>query len=124
MILFGLLRLGKLVRLVPYPVMLGFVNGTAIVIATAQLEHFKQGEHWLSGAPLYLMVGLVALTMLVVYVLPKLTRAVPPALVAILSVGVLVYLLGLPTRTWAIWRTSPVACRTWRCRTYRGILKP
>ncbi|MDP9521446.1 SulP family inorganic anion transporter [Pseudomonas putida] len=99
MILFGLLRLGKLVRLVPYPVMLGFVNGLAIVIAMAQLEHFKAGEHWLSGASLYLMIGLVALTMAVVYVLPKLTRAVPPALVAILGVGLLVYLLDLPTRT-------------------------
>ncbi|OLS60702.1 SulP family inorganic anion transporter [Pseudomonas putida] len=99
MILFGLLRLGKLVRLVPYPVMLGFVNGLAIVIAMAQLEHFKQGEQWLQGAALWLMLGLVALTMLVVYVLPKLTRAVPPALVAILGVGVLVWLLDLPTRT-------------------------
>ncbi|MFK0092291.1 SulP family inorganic anion transporter [Pseudomonas sp. NPDC090592] len=99
MILFGVLRLGKLVRLVPYPVMLGFVNGLAIVIAMAQLEHFKDGEHWLSGTPLYLMIGLVVLTMAVVYVLPKLTRAVPPALVAILGVGLLVYLLGLPTRT-------------------------
>ncbi|QXH49735.1 SulP family inorganic anion transporter [Pseudomonas fakonensis] len=99
MILFGVLRLGKLVRLVPYPVMLGFVNGLAIVIALAQLEHFKDGEDWLSGAPLYLMLGLVALTMLVVCVLPKITRAVPPALVAILGVGLLVYLLGLPTRT-------------------------
>lgn len=99
MILFGALRLGKLVRLVPYPVMLGFVNGLAIVIALAQLEHFKEGERWLSGTPLYLMIGLVALTMLVVYILPKLTRAVPPALVAILGVGLLVYLFGLPTRT-------------------------
>lgn len=99
MILFGLLRLGKLVRLVPYPVMLGFVNGLAIVIALAQLEHFKRGEQWLSGAPLYLMLGLVALTMLVVYLLPRLTRAVPPALVAILGVGALVYLLDLPTHT-------------------------
>lgn len=99
MVLFGVLRLGKLVRLVPYPVMLGFVNGLAIVIAMAQLEHFKDGEHWLGGKPLLLMVGLVALTMLVVYVLPKLTRAVPPALVAIVGVGLLVYLLELPTRT-------------------------
>ncbi|WP_110993932.1 SulP family inorganic anion transporter [Pseudomonas sichuanensis] len=99
MILFGVLRLGKLVRLVPYPVMLGFVNGLAIVIALAQLEHFKEGERWLSGTPLYLMIGLVALTMLVVYVLPRLTRAVPPALVAILGVGLMVYLFGLPTRT-------------------------
>ncbi|MDG9857806.1 SulP family inorganic anion transporter [Pseudomonas nitroreducens] len=99
MILFGALRLGKLVRMVPHPVMLGFVNGLAIVIALAQLEHFKDGEHWLSGNPLYVMLGLVALTMAVVYLLPKLTRAVPPALVAILGVGLLVYLLGLPTRT-------------------------
>ncbi|MBG6290132.1 MULTISPECIES: SulP family inorganic anion transporter [Pseudomonas] len=99
MILFGALRLGKLVRMVPHPVMLGFVNGLAIVIALAQLEHFKDGEHWLSGNPLYVMLGLVVLTMAVVYLLPKLTRAVPPALVAILGVGLLVYLLGLPTRT-------------------------
>ena len=99
MVLFGLLRLGKLIRLVPYPVMLGFVNGLAIVIALAQLEHFKTGETWLSGTPLYLMVGLVALTMAIVYLLPHLTRAAPPALVAILGVGLLVYLLDLPTRT-------------------------
>ncbi|WP_028693707.1 SulP family inorganic anion transporter [Pseudomonas cremoricolorata] len=99
MVLFGVLRLGKLIRLVPYPVMLGFVNGLAIVIALAQLEHFKRGEQWLSGTPLYVMIGLVALTMLVVYVLPKITRAVPPALVAILGVGLLVYGLELPTRT-------------------------
>jgi SulP family sulfate permease len=99
MILFGLLRLGKLVRLVPYPVMLGFVNGLAIVIAMAQLEHFKTGETWLSGTPLYVMLGLVAVTMAIVYLLPRLTKAVPPALVAILSVGVGVYLFDLPTRT-------------------------
>ncbi|NBA93410.1 SulP family inorganic anion transporter [Pseudomonas sp. R5(2019)] len=99
MVLFGLLRLGKLVRMVPYSVMLGFVNGLAIVIALAQLEHFKVGAAWLSGTPLYLMLGLVALTMAIVYGLPRLTRAVPPALVAILGVGLMVYLLDLPTRT-------------------------
>ncbi|NER63333.1 SulP family inorganic anion transporter [Pseudomonas sp. MAFF212427] len=99
MLLFGLLRLGKLVRLVPYPVMLGFVNGLAIVIALAQLEHFKDGQLWLAGTALYLMLGLVALTMAIVYVLPRLTRSVPPALVAILGVGLLVYLFDLPTRT-------------------------
>jgi len=99
MLAFGLLRLGKLVRMVPYPVMLGFVNGLAIVIALAQLEHFKRGETWLSGPPLYLMGGLVALTMAIVYLLPRLTRSVPPALVAILGVGLAVYLLDLPTRT-------------------------
>ncbi|MBI6694387.1 SulP family inorganic anion transporter, partial [Pseudomonas corrugata] len=99
MMVFGLLRLGKLVRMVPHPVMLGFVNGLAIVIALAQLEHFKNDGVWLSGTPLYLMGGLVALTMAVVYLLPRLTRSVPPALVAILGVGLAVYLLGLPTRT-------------------------
>ncbi|OZY36066.1 sodium-independent anion transporter [Pseudomonas lundensis] len=99
MMAFGLLRLGKLVRMVPHPVMLGFVNGLAIIIAMAQLEHFKQDGQWLTGTPLYVMAGLVALTMLVVYGLPRLTKVAPPALVAILGVGLAVYLLGLPTRT-------------------------
>jgi len=99
MALFGLFRLGKLVRMVPHPVMLGFVNGLAIVIAMAQLEHFKRDGAWLAGAPLQWMIGLVALTMAIVYLLPRLTRVVPPALVAILSVGLAVYALDLPTRT-------------------------
>jgi SulP family sulfate permease len=99
MMLFGALRMGKLVRMVPHPVMLGFVNGLAIVIALAQLEHFKEGEHWLGGTSLQVMIGLVVLTMAIVYVLPRFTRAVPPALVAILSVGVLAQVLDLPTRT-------------------------
>lgn len=99
MLLFGVLRLGKLVRMVPHSVMLGFVNGLAIVIALAQLSHFKVGDQWLSGTPLVTMLGLVALTMAIVYLMPKLTRAIPPALVAIFSVGLAVYLIGLPTRT-------------------------
>lgn len=103
MALFGLFRLGKLIRIVPHPVMLGFVNGLAIIIALAQLAHFKQitdhGEQWLSGTALYVMGALVALTVGIIYVLPKLTRAVPPALVAIIGVGILVQLLNLPTRT-------------------------
>jgi SulP family sulfate permease len=103
MALFGLLRLGKLVRMVPHPVMLGFVNGLAIIIAMAQLKHFRhatpQGEQWLQGTPLLVMCGLVALTMAIVYVLPRFTKAVPPALVAILGVGLLSYGLQLPTRT-------------------------
>ena len=69
MVAFGLLRLGKLVRMVPHSVMLGFVNGLAIIIALAQLEHFKSGEHWLSGTPLYVMIGLVLVTMAIVYLL-------------------------------------------------------
>lgn len=99
MILFGALRLGKLVRMVPHPVMLGFVNGLAIIIAMAQLEHFKVGEHWLQGPSLWLMLGLVALTMATAYLLPRFTRSVPPALVAILGVGLLANVLDLPTRT-------------------------
>ncbi|NQD81236.1 SulP family inorganic anion transporter [Pseudomonas seleniipraecipitans] len=99
MLAFGLLRLGKLVRMVPHPVMLGFVNGLAIVIAAAQLEHFQHDGHWIEGNELYLMLGLVALTMAIVYILPRLTRAIPPALAAILGVGLLTYFLQLPTHT-------------------------
>lgn len=99
MLLFGVLRLGKLVRMVPHPVMLGFVNGLAIIIALAQLEHFRSGEHWLAGVPLATMLGLVLLTMLVVWLLPRFTRAVPPALVAIVGVGLLAHALHLPTKT-------------------------
>ena len=100
MTLFGLLRLGKLIRMVPHPVMLGFVNGLAIVIALAQLAHFRQAPgQWLHGSAFWLMAGLVALTMAIVYLLPRLTRAVPPALVAIVGVGLASYALHLPTRT-------------------------
>lgn len=103
MALFGLLRLGKLIRMVPHPVMLGFVNGLAIIIAIAQLEHFRhataQGEQWLQGTPLLVMCALVVLTMAIVHLLPRVTKAAPPALVAILGVGLLSYGLQLPTRT-------------------------
>ncbi len=100
MTLFGLLRLGKLIRMVPHPVMLGFVNGLAIVIAMAQLAHFRQAPgQWLQGSALWVMVGLVVLTMAVVYLLPRVTKAVPPALVAIVGVGLASYFLHLPTRT-------------------------
>jgi SulP family sulfate permease len=102
MMLFGLLRLGKLVRMVPHPVMLGFVNGLAIIIAMAQLDHFKTPDgHWLNGQAMAVMLGLVVLTMAIVYLLPRLTKAVPGALVAIIGVSLLVALLGLPTRTLA-----------------------
>uniref|UniRef100_UPI00066FEA23 SulP family inorganic anion transporter n=1 Tax=Frateuria defendens TaxID=2219559 RepID=UPI00066FEA23 len=97
---FGLLKLGKLIRMVPHPVMLGFVNGLAIVIAGSQLEHFRAADGgWLAGAPLYTMLGLAALAMLIVYLLPRLTRALPSALAAIAAVTLLVQALGLHTRT-------------------------
>ncbi|MHC1480409.1 SulP family inorganic anion transporter [Frateuria aurantia] len=102
MIAFGALRLASLIRMVPHPVMLGFVNGLAIIIAMAQLDHFKvhtaSGEQWLHGSALGLMLGLTAATMLVVYVLPKLTRRLPPALVAIVGMAVLCSLFQWPAR--------------------------
>ena len=103
MLLFGALRMGKLIRMVPHPVMLGFVNGLAIVIAMAQLAHFRQAsgdgvEHWLQGTALLTMIVLVALTMLIVYLLPRLSRAVPPALAAIVGIGLLCQVLPLPIR--------------------------
>ena len=93
-ILFGLLKLGRFIRLVPHPVMIGFVNGLAIVILMAQFPSFrdlKTGD-WLSGQPLFVMLGLVALTMLIIQFFPKLTKAVPSTLVAIVTTGVLAFL--------------------------------
>ncbi len=100
----GIFKLGKFIRLVPYPVMLGFVNGLAIVIFLAQLGQFKildnLGNHvWMQGHALYLMLGLVALTMAIIYLLPKLTTAVPSSLAAILTITLLVHGLDLDTRT-------------------------
>ncbi len=87
----GLLRLGKLIRMVPHSVMLGFVNGLAIVIGMAQLGSFKtMGDdglmHYLADTRMGIMIGLVLLTMAIIFVLPKLTRAVPATLVAIVAV--------------------------------------
>ncbi len=103
-LLFAAARLGKFIRMVPHPVMLGFVNGLAIVIFMAQFGHFKVSaadgsQQWMSGAPLYAMLGLIALTMAIIYLLPRLTRAVPATLVAILAVSALVGLLGIDTKT-------------------------
>ena len=87
----GIARLGKLIRMVPHSVMLGFVNGLAIVIGMAQLGSFKTlaadgALVYLQGAPLFWMLGMVALTMAIIWLLPKVTQAVPASLVAILSV--------------------------------------
>ncbi|MCH6235364.1 SulP family inorganic anion transporter [Cognataquiflexum rubidum] len=100
----GVLKLGKLIRLVPHPVMFGFVNGLAIVIAMSQLDQFKfttpdGAIEWMSGNPLYIMLGLVILTMAIIKYLPKLTTAVPSALVAILAVTLIVIFVGFDTRT-------------------------
>mgnify|MGYP000212227443 CR=1 FL=1 len=103
-IMAGLFKLGKFIRLVPHPVMLGFVNGLAIVIFLAQLGQFKvtnsAGElEWLQGTPMMIMAGLIILTMAIIHLLPKLTKAVPSSLVAIVVVTILVQSLGLDTRT-------------------------
>jgi SulP family sulfate permease len=98
-ILFALARLGKFIRMVPHPVMLGFVNGLAIVIFVAQFEHFKQGGSWMAGPQLWTMLGLVALTMAIIYVTPKITKAVPATLVGILAVALLAHFLHIETRT-------------------------
>ena len=102
----GIMQWGKFIRLVPHPVMLGFVNGLAIVIFLAQLGQFKvpvnpddAGEiaasaQWLSGGPLYLMLGLVALTMAIIWIMPRLTRAVPAPLAGIAIVAAVVIGFG------------------------------
>lgn len=99
----GLFKLGKFIRLVPQPVMYGFVNGLAVVIFMAQLEQFKTVVNgnlvWLSGSPLYIMGGLVILTIAIVAFFPKITKAVPPSLVAIIVVFAIVLGFNIDTKT-------------------------
>jgi SulP family sulfate permease len=99
-VIVGIFRLGKFIRLVPQPVMYGFVNGLAVIIFMAQFEQFKTaGGAWLSGTPLLTMAGLVALTVGIVLLFPKITKAVPASLVAIIVVFALVWGLGIDTKT-------------------------
>lgn len=102
-IVVGVFKLGKFIRLVPNPVMYGFVNGLAVIIFMSQLEQFKtlvNGEStWLTGTALYTMAGLVALTIAIVLLFPKISKAVPASLVAILVVFALVFGLGIETKT-------------------------
>ncbi|MDG1941393.1 MAG: SulP family inorganic anion transporter [Flavobacteriaceae bacterium] len=96
----GFLKLGKLMRLVPHPVIFGFVNGLAIIIFISQLEQFKNADgSWLSGSSMNVFLGLVFLTMLIIWGLPKLTKLFPASLIAILSVFGIVYLFGIDTKT-------------------------
>ena len=111
----GITKLGKFIRMVPHPVMLGFVNGLAIVIFLAQLNQFgvdgqpgwldgtfMQGTildvAWLEGGQLYMLLGLVCVTMLIIHFLPRYTNALPSSLVAIVVVSLLVFGLDLDTR--------------------------
>ena len=96
----GFLRLGKLIRLVPHPVIFGFVNGLAIIIFMSQLDQFKDvSGDWLSGTTLYILLGLVLLTMAIIWGLPKITKVIPASLTAILVVFGMVALLGIDTKT-------------------------
>ena len=103
-VLAGVFRLGKFIRLVPHPVMLGFVNGLAIVIFLAQMKQFQFMDDdgaikWLQGEQMFVMLGLIALTMAIIHFLPKFTRVIPSTLAAILAVTLLVIGLDLDTRT-------------------------
>ncbi|WP_053972383.1 SulP family inorganic anion transporter [Mangrovimonas sp. ST2L15] len=99
----GVFKLGKFVRLIPHPVMMGFVNGLAIVIFIAQLGMFTSIENgtavWMHGKELWVMIGLVVLTMGIMFGLPKLTKKLPEALIAILVVSAIVIFGGLDVAT-------------------------
>ena len=99
----GVFKLGKFVRLIPHPVMMGFVNGLAIVIFLSQLGMFKEvigGEKvWMQGTQLWTMVGLVVLTMAIMFGLPKLTKKLPEALIAILVVSAIAIFGNLDVAT-------------------------
>ena len=101
-ILVGLFKLGKFIRLVPNPVMYGFVNGLAVVIFMSQFEQFKQvtngTSEWLSETPLFTMAALVALTIAIILIFPKITKAIPASLVAILVVFALVIGFNIETK--------------------------
>ncbi len=99
----GFFRLGKFIRLVPHPVIFGFLNGLAIIIFMSQFAQFKVETggvtSWLSGTALWTMIGLVVLTMAIIHFLPKLTKAVPSSLTALLVVSGIVIFGGIQTRT-------------------------
>lgn len=95
----GFFKMGKFVRMIPHPVMMGFVNGLAIVIFTSQLGMFQTDGAWLEGSALYTMLGLVALTMAIMFLLPKITKKIPAALTAILVVSAIVIFGEVDTET-------------------------
>ncbi len=98
-ILVGVFKLGKFIRLVPQPVMYGFVNGLAVIIFISQLKQLKTGGAWLTGSALSIMLGLIALTIAVVMLFPKITKAVPASLAAIIVVFFVVTGFGIDTKT-------------------------
>lgn len=97
-ILFGALKQGKLIKLVTPPVMTGFVNGLALIIFTAQFHQLKNGAFWMHGLELYTMLALIALTVVIVYFAPKITKMLPGSLIGIGAVTSLVLLFNLDTK--------------------------
>src|SRR5690606_35218557 len=101
-LLVGIFKLGKFVRLIPQPVMYGFLNGLAIIIFMAQLEQFKVIENgiasWMVGSQLWTMAGLTLLTIVTVIIWPRLTKVVPASLIAILITFALVYFFQIDTK--------------------------
>lgn len=100
-ILAGVLRLGKFIRMVPHTVMLGFVNGLAIVIFLAQLSQFKVKDElgnlsWMSGSTLWITLALVGATMGIIWITPKITKAFPAPLAAIGLVTAAVIFFQIP----------------------------
>lgn len=98
-VLAGAFKMGKFVRMIPHSVMMGFVNGLAIVIFTSQLGMFQSEGAWLEGGAMFTMLGLVALTMGIMYFLPKITKNIPEALVAIIVVSLIVIFGNIDTQT-------------------------
>ena len=98
-IAFGVLKLGKFIRLVPHPVFLGFVNGIAIVIFIGQVKQFRIGDAWITGEPLLIMLAIIAATMAIIHFMPRFTKAIPEILVAVIVGSLAVIWLGLDTRT-------------------------
>lgn len=102
-ILVGVLKWSQFVRMIPQPVMYGFLNGLAVIIFMAQVAQFEVISpdgivSWMNGSNLYIMAGLTALTAFIVIIFPKMTRAIPPSLAAILIVFALVYFFNIDTK--------------------------
>ena len=108
----GIFKWAKYIRLVPSSVMYGFVNGLAVIIFSAQLEQFKTAApdgqmEWLTGTPMMIMAGLVALTVLITWLFPKISKAVPSSLMAIIVVFTIVLVFGIETKT--VGNISPIS---------------
>ena len=133
-VIIGVLGLGRLIRLVPHPVMMGFVNGLAIVIFLAQLDMFKvridgAATDWLTGSAMGIMIGLVILTMAIIHFLPRFTKAVPGTLVAIVAMTLATHVLPISAVTvndFIVTRNAVAAEKNYKSelfQTMKGELK-